>query len=179
MKKLLILLSDIKYIWLNGFVCNIPAWWLRRFFYRLAGMKIGNYSRIGIGTIVVRPKGIEIGHRCIINEYCHLDGRGKLIIGDNTSISIYSKIISASHDLDSEEFTYKSGVINISDHVFVGANAIILENTKIESGAVIGANAVAKGNFEKNMIYMGNPIRIVGERKSSNTYDLFHEAFFR
>ena len=118
-RKLMLILSDIKYIWLNEFVCRMPAWWIRRFFYKLAGMKIGKYSRIGIGTIVVRPRGIQLGERCIINEYCHMDGRGKLVIGDNVSISIYTKLISASHILNDEEFTYRSGPITIQDHVFM------------------------------------------------------------
>lgn len=178
-RKGMILFSDIKYMWLNGFVRHIPAWRVRRFFYRLAGMKIGKDSRIGIGTIIVRAKGITLGCGCIINEYCHLDGRGKLTIGDNTSISIYTKIISASHELNEENFAYKSGSIVIMDHVFIGVNAIILENTFIDTGAVIGAGAIAKGNFEKNIIYAGNPIRKVKERNCSNTYNLFHEAYFR
>lgn len=172
-------LSDLKYIWLNMFVAYIPAWWLRKCFYRLAGMKIGQRCRIGIGTKIIRPKNIKLGDGCIINEYCHLDGRGGLTIGNETSISIYCKIVSASHDLNSNDFKYQSNKIEIHDHVFIGANAMILENTIIKRGAVIGASSVAKGIFDENKIYAGNPIKCIKDRNCLLKYELYHQAFFR
>lgn len=177
--KLKTILSDLNYLWLNSIVSHLPAWWLRRFFYTLAGMRIGKRCRIGIGTVIVRPKKIVLGEGCIINEYCHLDGRGGLIIGDETSISIYTKIISASHNLESGLFEFKSGNIVIQDHVFIGANATILENTLIKKGAVIGASSVAKGTFEENKYYVGNPIRCIRQRCSKYDYSLYHDAYFR
>lgn len=171
--------SDLKYIWLNCFVRYIPCWKLRRFLYVFAGMKIGKGCRIGIGTVIVRPKGIILGNGCIVNEYCHLDGRGGIKIGDNSSISIYSKIISASHNLNSDLFDYESGNVEILDHVFIGAGAIILENTFIESGAVIGAGSIAKGHFESNTIYVGNPIKPIKSRQNKCDYVLKHNAYFR
>lgn len=69
---------DFKYIILNRFVSKIPCWHFRRFVYRIAGLQIGKGSRIGIGTVILNPENIMIGSNTIINEYCHLDGRGVL-----------------------------------------------------------------------------------------------------
>ena len=60
--------KDIQYILLNRIVCKIPFWHVRRFFYRLCGMKIHESARIGINTVIVSPRGIEIGMRSVINE---------------------------------------------------------------------------------------------------------------
>ena len=170
---------DLGYMLLNTFINHIPAWWLRKLLYRAAGMKIGKHCRIGIGTIIVKPHGICLGEGCIVNEYCHLDGRGGLTIGDHTSISIYTKIITASHDINSESFAYQSHEVTIGDHVFIGAGVIILEKSILGKGCVVGAGAVVKGVLECNGIYIGNPVKKVGNRVINNSYELYHDAYFR
>ena len=95
----------LEYILLNHFVCHIPSWSIRKFFFVLFGIKIGKHSRIGMDTTIVCPKKIKIGYNTIINEKCHLDGRGKLEIGNNTSISFGTVIITATHQLS--DFAYR------------------------------------------------------------------------
>lgn len=60
--------GDLVYFILNSFVCYIPFWFIRKFLYKLFGLKILNDSRIAIKTIVISPKKISIGKRTIINE---------------------------------------------------------------------------------------------------------------
>lgn len=151
--------ADFAYLFTNTFVNHLPAWWLRKFFYKLLGMKIGRYVRIGWGTIVLYPKQISIGDRSIINEYCFLDGRGGLQINSNVSISIYSKIITASHTLNSKDFKYQTHKVIIDDYAFLGAQAIVLENSYVGVGCCIGAGAVAKGKYDSDSIYLGNPAK--------------------
>ena len=178
-QKMKLMFSDLGYVLLNGVINHIPAWFIRKICYQLVGMKVGKNARIGINTIVIKPSWISLGEGCIVNEYCHLDGRGGLRFGNNVSISIYSKFISASHDLDSSDFSYSSHSIELEDHSFIGAGAIILENTIIESGAVIGAGAVFKGKAVKNGIYIGNPAQMLRVREKNMNYDLVHHCYFR
>lgn len=178
-RKLKLLYSDIGYLFLNFFVNHIPSWFVRKKCYQIVGMKIGKNARIGIKTIIIKPSCITLGEGCIINEYCHLDGRGGLRFGKNVSISIYSKFISASHDLNSSQFAYIAHPIVVEDYVFVGAGAIILEDTRIEKGAVIGAGCVFKGKALENNIYVGNPARKINERQENMNYTLSHKCFFR
>ncbi|WP_196805266.1 acyltransferase [Butyrivibrio sp. NC3005] len=177
--KLGLIYLDLGYMLLNTFINHIPAWWIRRLLYKLSGLKMGRKCRIGYGTIIVRPHNITLGEGCIINEFCYLDGRGGIIIEDNSSISVFSRIISASHDLQSEDFAYQDHQIKIHDHVFLGAGATVLEGSELDSGCVVGAGAVAKGHLEANTIYYGNPLIKGKKREISNTYELYHEAFFR
>ena len=178
-RKLAQMKHDFAYIITNSIVNRIPAWWIRKNIYKLLGMKIGKNSRIGIGTIITYPKQIVIGDRAIINEYCFLDGRGKLYIGNNTSISIYSKFISASHNLNSNDFAYQYKPIVIDDYSFIGAGAIILEGTHLGKGCVIGAGAVAKGEYDNNKMYIGNPAKFVKERECDYSYLLYQNYYFR
>ena len=114
-------------------------------------MRLQDGARIGIGTIVLHPRGIYVGKRSIINENCFLDGRGGLYIGRDTSISTYTKILSASHRENSGCFEYFTSKTYIGKHVWIGTGAIILDGSQINDYAVIGAGAVLKGTAEKGI----------------------------
>ena len=171
--------SDFEYIWLNKVVCNIPCWTVRKLIYKRHGMKIEKNSRIGIGTIIVCPSGISIGDRTTINEYCFLDGRGGLHIGHDCSVSAYSKIISASHYLNSNSFKYYERKTFISDYVWIGIGAIILDGSVLEEKSVVGAGAVLKGKAESGRVYIGNPAKAIKKRKLDKGYVLNYKPYFR
>lgn len=97
---------DFIYIIINYLISYIPSWYIRKVCYQLLGMKIGKGSRICMGTVVIKPWKIRIGKNSIINEKCHLDARGGIIIHDNVSISIYSVIITGSHNAQSRLFDF-------------------------------------------------------------------------
>ena len=125
------------------------------------------------------PGGVQIGNRTIINEFCHLDGRGGLIIGNDTSISIYSKFITASHKLDSEIFEYFQNRTIIGDNVWIGANATVLDNSIIENFSVIGAGSVFKGKTEQNDVWTGNPSKLLKKRNIEEQYTIEYDPYFR
>lgn len=181
--RIFIILFDFfngLYAWfLNYIVSIIPFWCIRKFFYIISGMKIGKGSRIGLHTRVIKPRKIKIGERTIINEYCHMDGRGFLTIGNDCSISIYTKLITASHKAHSDMFEYYENGINIEDHVWIGCNAIILDGSKIKSGCIIGAGAVVKKETEEKGIYIGNPAIKIKERESNLLYRINYHPFFK
>jgi len=111
----------------------------------MCGMEIGKYSRIGLRTTIVYPRSIRLGCGVIINEDCYIDGRGGLDIGDNTSISIYTKIITASHNKYSATFEYHSNKTVIGKNVWICKGAIILDNSAIADECIISAGTVFKG----------------------------------
>ncbi len=169
--------SGLKYMFLNHFVNHIPAWSIRKVLYKALGMHIGIGSRIALGTVVLNPSGISIGERVIVNESCHLDGRGGLTIENDTSISFGSTVITASHRI--EGFEYFLNPVTIADHVWIGAHAIILDGSVLESYSVIGAGAVVKGSVEENAIMTGNPAKILRYRNRKENYSLNYTPFFR
>lgn len=171
--------SDAKYIFINRIVMWIPSWSIRRFFLQMLGMRISNSARIGIGCIVINPENIVIGDRTIVNEYCHLDGRGGLTIANDVSISIYTRIITASHYLQSSSFEYYSNQTYIGERVWIGCGAIILDGTKIEKEAVIGAGSVFKGVAKSGEVYVGNPAIMIKERKLEEEYQIKYKPYFR
>lgn len=178
-QKLYHIYSDMGYIFLNYIVNSIPCWHIRKLFYKLAGMKIGEKSRIHMKAIVIMPKNIQIGERTIINERCFIDGRGGLTIGNDVSISVFSMIITGSHDKSSPTFAYRSGQIVIEDNVWLGSRVIILDNSTIRKFCVIGAGSVLKGVTSENSVYVGIPAKKICDRKLENMYHLTYNPYFR
>lgn len=159
---------------------NIPLHHIRRFFYRLSGMKIGKGSALHMGIIFYNPHNISIGKDSIIGENSILDGRDRLTIGNHVDIASEVMIYNAQHDISDPYFTAISKPVVIDDYVFIGPRAIILPGVTIGKGAVVGAGAVVTKDIAPFVIVGGVPAQIIGERKEKELqYTLGRAAWFR
>lgn len=150
---------------LLNFIGNIPLHFVRRFFYRLVGIKIGRNSTIHCRTRFYNPQNITIGDGTIIGDNCFLDGRDKLTIGNNVDIASSVMIYNSEHDINCEDFKPITAPVEIDDYVFIGPRAIILPGVKIGKGAVIAAGAVVTKNVADFQIVGGVPAHEIGERQ--------------
>ncbi|AUC14165.1 hypothetical protein BTO06_02930 [Tenacibaculum sp. SZ-18] len=80
-------------------------------------------------------------------------------IGKNFISAPGSKIISHDSSLVSSHGILRFGKVTIGDHVFLGANSVILGESFIGDNCIIGAGAVVKGTFEANSVIVGNPAK--------------------
>lgn len=164
-------------IWIVGFV---PSHHVRRFFYRLAGMKIGKGSTIHMAASVYNCRGITIGKDSIIGEWAVLDGRDKLIIGDHVDIATGVMIYNSEHGVNDPDFKTVCFPVEIGDYVFIGPRAIILPGVKIGRGAVVAAGAVVTKDVLEFAIVGGVPAQVIGDRKIKDPhYKLGRAAWFR
>lgn len=161
-------------------VGNIPSHCFRNFFYRLAGVKIGEGSTIHMWLNFFNPRGVWIGEDSIIGDHCFLDGRAPLKIGSHVDIASQVLIYNSQHDINSEDFLAVEEPVEIGDYVFIGPRAIILPGVKIGKGAVVGAGAVVTSDVESFKIVGGIPAEEIGERKLKNpSYRLGRSALFQ
>lgn len=158
----------------------IPSHHIRRFFYRLAGMKIGSGSTIHTRATFYNPSNISIGRDTIIGEGVVLDGRASLTIGDHVDFASEVMIYNSQHDLENEDFHAVSESVKIDDYVFIGPRAIILPGVTIGKGAVVAAGAVVTKDVTPFEIVGGVPAKVIGERKNKDLhYQLGRAAWFR
>lgn len=143
----------------------IPSHFFRLFIYKLAGIKIGQGSRIHIGARFFYPSNVAIGKGTIVGNNAFLDGRAKLIIGDHVDIASEVMILNSEHDINSEDFHATTSIVEIGDYVFVGPRAIILPGVKLGKGSIIAAGAVVTKDVADFTIVGGVPADKIGERK--------------
>ncbi len=161
-------------------VGHIPSHYIRRFFYRLSGVKIGKGSTIHTGAVFYDPTNIVIGEDTIIGEGAVLDGRDKLTFGNHVDVASDVMFYNGKHDINDENFKPAFSPIAVEDYVFIGPRAIILPGVTIKKGAVVAAGAVVTKDVSEFKIVGGVPAKEIGERQNKNpNYKLGRAAWFR
>lgn len=158
----------------------IPSHTVRRFFYRLSGMKIGKGSTIHMGARFYNPTNITIGEDSIVGEGVVLDGRSKLSIGSHVAIATDVMIYNSEHDVNSSTFHATEEPVVIEDYVFIGPRVIVQPGVSIKKGAVVAAGAVVTKDVEELTIVGGVPAKPIGERRAKDLhYRLGRARWFR
>lgn len=163
---------------------HVPSHFLRNFFYKVAGIKIGKGSTLHMGARFYDIGKISIGDDSIIGEGAVLDGRDRLSIGNHVDIASEVMIYNAEHNVHAEHFAAEEGVtqapVIIEDYVFIGPRAIILPGVTIGKGGVVGAGAVVTKSVNAYEIVGGIPAKVIGERKAKDLhYVLGRARWFR
>lgn len=168
------------WIFILHLVGFIPSHHIRRFFYRLSGIKIGRGSTIHMGARFYDPRNIEIGEDSIIGEGVVLDGRGKLAIGNHVDLASGVMIYNCEHNIHDKNFVAVCASVIIEDYVFIGPRVIIQPGVKIGKGAIVAAGAVVTKDVGEMSIVGGVPARPIGERKVDTLeYKLGRARWFR
>lgn len=186
-------LNRLRTIWLElvtGFlwwgVGFVPFHHIRRFFYRIFGMRIGAGSTIHMMARIYDPSHIQIGNDTIIGERASLDGRkqlsnsqGGLEIGDHVDIASEVMIWTSQHDLRSQSWQAIEKKVVIGNYVFIGPRAIILPGVTIGDGAVVAAGAVVTKDIPARTIVAGVPAKPIGDRQTELNYTLGRARWFQ
>ncbi|MCM1458712.1 MAG: acyltransferase [Bacteroides sp.] len=143
---------------------ELNAWkiFLDRFFtLELAkGSKLIFQGKVNISKncrICVRDGAtLKIGAGIFMNDGCQIICRDKISIGNNVQFGQNVLIFDHDHDYKAEggvaEGKFKCGEIEIGNNVWIGANSVILRNTKIGDNCVIAAGSVIKGSYGDNVL---------------------------
>lgn len=181
-ERLLLPLRSLLIAVANQVIARLPGHALRRAYYRhVLGWRIGRESSIHQGLVVYGGRGrVSIGERSTVQIGCMFLGAGMedLTIGNDVAIAYRVTILLGSHDIRARDFHMILAPVRIEDHVFIGANAIILAGVTLGQGCVVGAGAVVGKDVPPYAIVAGNPAKVVGERPRDLDYSAAHEWWF-
>ena len=167
-------------VMLLRWVGHIPSHHIRRFFYRLAGVKIGKGSTIHMWANFFDPRNIEIREDTIVGEGILLDGRAKISIGNHVDIASEVMIYNGEHDVHSVDFHSTEEPVVIEDYVFIGPRVIIQPGVRIRKGAIVAAGAVVTKDIPTMTIVGGIPAKPIGPRRLQKlSYRLGRARWFR
>jgi acetyltransferase-like isoleucine patch superfamily enzyme len=134
-------------------------------FYRYALRECGKNVFIGFGTIFYYPE-IRIGDNVLIGMYNtihHCDFGNDVMTGEGCRFLSGSKYHHFSRtDIPMNRQGGKLKRIRIGNDVWIGANAIVMEDA--EDGCIVGAGSVVTSKVEPFHIVAGNPAKILKKR---------------
>jgi maltose O-acetyltransferase len=159
---------------------NIPSHWFRLIFLRKSLCRVGRNTHFLMGVEIRSGKNISVGDNCAINARVLLDGRGgKLTIGNNVDIAQETNIWTLEHDVHSDTHNDKGGNVVIEDYVWIASRVTILPGVRIGRGAVVATGAVVTKDVPPMAIVGGIPAKVIGQRKSSLSYNLYYRPKFK
>jgi putative colanic acid biosynthesis acetyltransferase WcaF len=153
-------------VWLL-FFRPTPRWTLhawRRCLLRCFGAKVGRGSLVAPDCFVWAPWHLEIGDYSVLSSGVDCYCVNKIRIGSKVAVSQRSFLCTASHDTRSLKRPLITKPIDIGNHVWIAAEAMVLPGVTIAEGAVIGARSVVSSDMPAWMICVGNPCRAVKRR---------------
>lgn len=132
-------------------------------FYKMKflGVKYGeNLQVFGNVKILGNRCNLKIGNDCSFNEGVILNVSGKIIIGNNVTISSYSVLHTGKLNINiwpKKQHLYED--IVIEDNVWIASHCIISGGVKIGKNVIIGANSFVNKDLESGYLYAGNPVK--------------------
>lgn len=140
------------------------------------GIIFGDYVKIGCGTIIQCTgtikslgKGLVIGNRVGMGEYCFFGAAGGIEIGNDVIMGQNIRFHSQNHNFDNIDLpirlqgTSEKG-IKIGNDCWIGAGAVFLDGVSVGDGCVIGANALVNRDIPSGSVAVGNPVKIIKQR---------------
>lgn len=110
-----------------------------------------------------RMMGVRIGRNCFISTGAWIDDhKGKVLIGDNVTITKGVKVLS--HDATFARLNYgarNNPTTILDNNVFIGMNAIVLSGVHVHENCIIGAGCVVSKDVPRNCVAVGNPMKII------------------
>ena len=156
-------------------------------FFRSVGVNHYSTFRIPVTTKVYANSKLVIGKGLTAGDNCVIDANDSfgIYIGDNLLCAPDVFIRAGNHDYSyfedafqkhghcARKIKYNDDLysIVIEDNVWIGHGATIISGAHIGKGSVIGAGAVVKEVIPEYSIVMGNPAKVVSNRKKIKNFD--------
>ena len=156
----------------NLLITHLPGHWLRLLWLRVLGAKLGRGVCVFRGTTVIGAQELVLGDRVQIGFRVVLDARGGLTVGEDVLVSSDSQLLTANHNVDSDDFERQVARIEIADHAWIATRAIVLAGVSVGQGAVVSAGGVATRDVPARTVVGGVPARRVAERSGGIDYRL-------
>lgn len=110
-----------------------------------------------------RKEHLFCGKGLKVNTNVFINADGGVVIGNEVTLSHGVTILAASYNIKQwckKKRVHENRGIRIGNHVWIGANAMILDGVTICDNVIIGAGAVVNKNIMDTWsVYAGNPAR--------------------
>ena len=145
----------------NGLAAsNLVSRPLRSRIYRRAGLEVETdeiFPRCYFHTC-----DVWIGPDALVNYGCHIENVARVVIGARTSLGMFVRILTSTHELGSSARRAAAWVrrpVTVGAGCWLGAGSLVLPGVTIGDGCVIAAGAVVREDCAPHGLYGGVPAR--------------------
>lgn len=122
--------------------------------------------RVARNNVFYNSFNISFGRSVFIANGNWFAGTDLIEVSDEVMFGPNSIIISGNHSKVNNSFRYGPNVISpifIGKGSWIGGNCAILAGSSVGEGTVVGANSVVRGQVPSNVLFAGNPGRVIKE----------------
>ncbi len=138
------------------------AW--RRALLRAFGARIHRSASIHASARIWAPWNLHMEEFSTLSPYVDCYCVASIRIGRMATVSQYSFLCTASHDVDSLDMTLTTAPIDIGAHAWIAADAFVGPGVRVGEGAVLGARSSAFRDLPAWTVSVGSPARPVRSR---------------
>lgn len=141
-----------------------PFHGLRVLLLKLFGASIGKGVHVYPKCKIWAPWNLEMDDFSCLSDDVDCYSVDKVYIGAHSTVSQYSYLCTASHDLNKSDLPLITSPITIQDQAWVTADVYVGPGVTIGQGAVIGARSSVFKDMPAWKICYGNPAKPVKDR---------------
>lgn len=118
---------------------------------------MGDYSKIGGGSVINAVESVQIGNYTGIAENVHITDNNNHPVNPS-----YRKYMRICRDMEPRYWKHSAHApVVIGENCWIGRNVSILKGVTIGDNSVIAANSVVTKSVPANCIVAGNPAKVV------------------
>lgn len=128
------------------------------------GVLIGKNTKVVAPIYIPVYSNLEIGENSWIGKNFSLEGNGKVVIGNYCDLGPSVTCVTGSHKIgkkDRRAGEGYNGIVSIGDGTWIGTRSILLVNSTVGRGCVVGAASVITKDTEENRVYVGCPAKSI------------------
>lgn len=163
---------------LKNLLKKVRMWMLLTFVHELKAIGTGTY--IGRRCFFSR-RACTIGAHSFVGDYCRL-AVPDLVLGNYVMLAASVAIVGGDHRYDVvgipsiQAGTAKPERVTISDDVWIGHAAVILEGVTIGEGAIVAAGSIVTHDIAPYSVVAGVPARFIKHRFDLESVELHRRA---
>jgi putative colanic acid biosynthesis acetyltransferase WcaF len=137
----------------------------RRLLLRVFGAKIGKRAIVHSSARIWAPWNLEMEEYSCLSSSVDCYCVAKVLIGAHATVSQYSFLCTASHDISDPNMKLTTSLITIGAGAWVCADVFVGPGVTIGEGAIAGARASVFKDVAPWTVVGGNPAKVIGKRE--------------
>jgi putative colanic acid biosynthesis acetyltransferase WcaF len=131
---------------------------------RLFGAKIANTAIVYSSARIFMPEHLEMDDHSCLAGHTIIENAAIVHLKEESIVSQYSYLCTASHDIRNDDFPQFSKPIIIGKKAWVTAGCFVGPGVTIGDGAVVGARSAVFKDVKANTVVGGNPAQFIKNR---------------